>query len=147
MFLEIIFYQLLKGCRRKIKTDPIYGASNETEGTSSSHWKPSIPIWSFIRWMLGSWRWQETFYDRNESKGYWIVYLITNSLNITAIRLKDVVKIMKQLELCTPEPTKIDLEKTEVNSYAPSVSTIVKSEQTVKERIQIDTPISITSHS
>ena len=50
---------------------------------------------------------------------------------------------MKQLELCTPEPTKIDLEKTEVNSYAPSVSTIVKSEQTVKERIQIDTPISI----
>jgi len=50
---------------------------------------------------------------------------------------------MKQLELCTPEPTKIDLEKTEVNSYAPSVSTIVKSEQTVKERIQIETPTSI----
>ena len=46
---------------------------------------------------------------------------------------------MKQLELCTPEPTKIDLEKTEVNSYAQSVSTIVKSEQTVKERIQIET--------
>ena len=51
---------------------------------------------------------------------------------------KDVVKIMKQIELCTPEPTKIDLEKTEVNSYAPSVSTIVKSEQTVKEGIQIE---------
>ena len=46
---------------------------------------------------------------------------------------------MKQLELCTPEPTKIDLEKTEVNSYAQSVSTIVKSEQTVKERIQTET--------
>lgn len=73
--------------------------------------------------------------------------MITNSFNITAIRLKDVVKIMKQLELCTPEPTKIDLEKTEVNSYAPSVSTIVKSEQTVKERIQIETPTSMTSHS
>ena len=52
---------------------------------------------------------------------------------------------MKQIELCTPEPTKIDLEKTEVNSYAPSVSTIVKSEQTVKERIQVEAFACITS--
>lgn len=48
--------------------------------------------------------------------------------------MTEIVKIMIQLELCAPEPTRIDLEKNET-PYAASVSTIMKSQQTVKRAL------------
>ena len=46
--------------------------------------------------------------------------------------MNQICKLMTQLEICCPEPQAIDISKTEIESYAPSESTVVRSGVTVK---------------